>query len=630
MNLALLIPVLPLIGFVINGLFGKNISKSTVGLIGSGTILGAFICTAIVFINFVNNGSVATEVKAFDWLVIGDTTLSFSFYVDQLSLIMMSLVTGVGFLIHLYSIGYMHDDENYSRFFAYLNLFVFFMLLLVMADNYLVLFTGWEGVGFCSYLLIGFWYKTPEYNDAAKKAFIMNRIGDLGFILGLFLMFSEFGSLQFTEVFSDASQYSEGNPAILGITILLFIGATGKSAQLPLFTWLPDAMAGPTPVSALIHAATMVTAGIYLIVRSHILFDLAPETMCIIAWVGAITALVAATIAVVQNDIKKVLAYSTVSQLGLIFVALGVGAYTSAMFHLLTHAFFKALLFLGAGSVIHAMSGEQDIRKMGGLKKVLPITHITFVIGCLAISGIPFFSGFFSKDEMLAHVYNDSVPLWIIASGTSALTAFYMFRLYFLTFSNGFRGTEHQKHHLHESPSTMTTPLMVLAVLAAFGGGLGLPMELIGIEHAHFLENFLPGLEDANFDLSHETEIFLMLGAVALAVGSWLFAKKIYKENQTIPSDNVTGIQKLFAGKYFLDEIYEKAIIRPFQLLGNALYIFIEERLIDPVVNAFGTLSIKKGNFVKQLQQGNTGFYIFGIVAGVVLILVANYLIWFR
>ncbi|MCX6182893.1 MAG: NADH-quinone oxidoreductase subunit L [Bacteroidetes bacterium] len=628
MNLALLIPVLPLIGFIINGLFGKNLSKSSVGLIGSGAILGAFICTVVVFVSFVSGGSAATTVKAFDWLVIGDTTLSFSFFVDQLSLIMMSLVTGVGFLIHVYSVGYMHDDENYNRFFAYLNLFVFFMLLLVMGDNYLVLFTGWEGVGFCSYLLIGFWYKTPDYNDAAKKAFIMNRIGDLGFILGLFVMFSEFGSLQFTEVFADAAQYSEGNPAILGITILLFIGATGKSAQLPLFTWLPDAMAGPTPVSALIHAATMVTAGIYLIVRSHILFNLAPETMCIIAWVGAITALVAATIAVVQNDIKKVLAYSTVSQLGMIFIALGVGAYTSSMFHLLTHAFFKALLFLGAGSVIHAMSGEQDIRKMGGLKKALPLTHITFVIGCIAIAGIPPFSGFFSKDEMLAHIFNDSPALWVVASATSALTAFYMFRLYFLTFSNGFRGTDHQKHHLHESPSSMTTPLVVLAVLAAFGGVLGLPLELFGLEHGHFLQNFL-GLEDSSFDLSHETEIFLMLGAVALAVASWLLAKRIYKEKQTLPAENVTGIQKLFVGKYFLDEVYEKVIIRPFQLLGNALYIFIEERVIDPVVNAFGTLSVKKGNFVKQLQQGNTGFYIFGIVAGVVLILVAN-LIWFR
>ncbi|MFM7022997.1 MAG: NADH-quinone oxidoreductase subunit L [Flavobacteriales bacterium] len=630
MKIALLIPLLPLIGFVINGLFGKKLSKSAVGLIGSGAVLGAFVCVAITAANFLSSDDLLTPsiVHGFNWITIGDTTLGLDFQIDQLSIIMMSLVTGVGFLIHLYSIGYMHDDENYSRFFAYLNLFVFFMLLLVMGDNFLVLFTGWEGVGFCSYLLIGFWYKTPEYNNAAKKAFIMNRIGDLGFILGLFLMFTEFGSLNFTEVFADASQYSSSNSTIIGITVLLFIGATGKSAQLPLFTWLPDAMAGPTPVSALIHAATMVTAGIYLIIRSHVLFELAPETMCIIAWVGALTALVAATIAVVQNDIKKVLAYSTVSQLGLIFIALGVGAYTSAMFHLLTHAFFKALLFLGAGSVIHAMSGEQDIRNMGGLKKALPITHITFVIGCLAISGIPFFSGFFSKDEMLAHIFNDSPVLWVLASTTSALTAFYMFRLYFLTFSNGFRGTEDQKHHLHESPSTMTTPLIVLAVLAAFGGGLGLPLELLGIENAHFLDNFLPGLEDTSFELSHETELFLMLGAVALAVGSWFIAKKIYKENQTLPSEP-QGISKLFAGKYFLDEIYTKLIIRPFQLLGNALENIIENRVIDPVVNAFGTFSVRKGNFVKQLQQGNTGFYIFGIVAGVVLILIANYLIWF-
>ena len=630
MNLALIIPLLPLIGFAINGLFGKKISKSLAGLIGSGAILGAFVCTIIVFINFVSNNSVATEVKAFDWLVIGDSTLSFSFYIDQLSLIMMSLVTGVGFLIHLYSIGYMHDDENFSRFFSYLNLFIFFMLLLVMADNYLILFTGWEGVGFCSYLLIGFWFKTPAYNDAAKKAFIMNRIGDLGFILGLFLIFTEFGTLKFTEVFDYASAYSLGNPTIVAITILLFIGAMGKSAQLPLFTWLPDAMAGPTPVSALIHAATMVTAGIYLIVRSHVLFDLAPETLQFIAWTGGITAIVAASIALVQNDIKKVLAYSTVSQLGLIFIALGVGAYSSSMFHLLTHAFFKALLFLGAGSVIHAMDGEQDIRKMGGLKKGLPITHLTFLIGCLAISGIPLFSGFFSKDEVLAHIFNDSIPLWIIASITSALTAFYMFRMYFLTFSNEFRGTEHQKSHLHESPSNMTIPLVVLAVLAALGGLLGLPLELIGMEHSHLLNNFLPDLKDISFELSHKEEIILMLGAVALAIASYLIAKKIYKDAKTIPSDDVKGFKKVLVGKYFLDEIYESAIVKPFQSLGTIFHSLIEDKIINPIVNSFGSLSIKSGNIIKQIQQGNTGFYLFGIAAGVVIILIANYLIWFR
>lgn len=626
MNLALLIPFLPLIGFVVNGLFGSKLNKSIVGLVGSGSVVLSFIFTLLVLSKF----SEATEVKVFDWMLIGDQALTFSFYIDQLSLIMMSLVTGVGSLIHLYSIGYMHDDENFSRFFAYLNLFVFFMLLLVMGDNLLILFTGWEGVGFCSYLLIGFWFKTPAYNDAAKKAFIMNRVGDLGFLLAMFLIFMEFGTLKFSEIFAYAAQYPLGSPVLIAITLLLFIGAMGKSAQLPLFTWLPDAMAGPTPVSALIHAATMVTAGIYLIVRSHVLFDLAPQTLEFIGWVGAITALMAATIALVQNDIKKVLAYSTVSQLGLIFIALGVGAYTSAMFHLLTHAFFKALLFLGAGSVIHAVSGEQDMRKMGGLKKVLPITHITFLIGCLAISGIPLFSGFFSKDEMLAHVFSDNKALWIIASATSALTAFYMFRMYFMTFSNDFRGTEHQKSHLHESPSTMTIPLVVLAILATVGGVLGLPLELLHIENQHFLQNILPEHKDFSFDLSHGTEGLLMAVAVALAIGSILYAQKLYKTKTQFDAAPAKGIAKLFEGKYFLDEIYEAIIVKPFQAIGRTMYNQVENKIIDPLVNAFGSISIKSGNWVKLIQQGSTGFYLFGIVAGVVIVLVANYLMWFK
>ncbi len=630
MNVALLIPLLPLIGFLINGLFGKKLSKSLVGLIGSTSIFAAFICVLITFANFISGGSEVQIVKAFDWINVGDTNLAMSFQIDQLSLIMMTLVTGVGFLIHLYSIGYMHDDENYNRFFAYLNLFVFFMLLLVMGDNYVVLFTGWEGVGFCSYLLIGFWYKTPEYNNAAKKAFVMNRIGDLGFILGLFLMYSEFGSLDFTGVLSNTLGHDKGT--ITAITALLFIGAMGKSAQLPLFTWLPDAMAGPTPVSALIHAATMVTAGIYLIVRSHALFDLAPDTMNFIAIIGAATALIAATIAMVQNDIKKVLAYSTVSQLGLIFIALGVGAYSSGMFHLLTHAFFKALLFLGAGSVIHAMSGEQDIRNMGGLKKALPITHLTFLLGCLAIAGIPPFSGFFSKDEMLAHIFNVNPVLWGVASLTSALTAFYMFRMYFLTFSNDFRGTHEQKHHLHESPSTMTIPLIVLAILAVFGGLLGLP-EFTGIHHglSYFFgtSNDLSSLTRSFEGDFHTTELILMAVATAVAIGSSLYAKKIYFENKTLP-DEPKGINKLFAGKYFLDEIYNKIIVKPALLKGTVMQNFMENKVIDPAVNMFASLSVSAGNNIKKIQTGNTGFYIFGIVAGVLLILFANYLIWFR
>lgn len=622
MNLALLIPLLPLIGFAINGLFGKKLSKSLVGIIGSASVLASFIIVLTVFANFISSGMEVQYVTAFEWIKIGDKYLSLSFQIDQLSLIMMTLVTGVGFLIHMYSTGYMHDDENFNRFFAYLNLFVFFMLLLVMGDNYLVMFTGWEGVGFCSYLLIGFWYKTNEYNNAAKKAFIMNRVGDLGFILGLFLMFSEFGSLNYIDVLNNT--YGHSNIEI--ITLLLFIGAMGKSAQLPLFTWLPDAMAGPTPVSALIHAATMVTAGIYLIIRSHVLYDMSPNTLMFVSIVGAATALLAATIAMVQNDIKKVLAYSTVSQLGLIFIALGVGAYTSGMFHLLTHAFFKALLFLGAGSVIHAMSGEQDMRKMGSLKKHLPITHFTFLIGCFAIAGIPPLSGFFSKDEMLAYIYEANPVLWVVASLTSALTAFYMFRMYFMTFSNDFRGTEEQHHHLHESPKSMTIPLIVLAILAAFGGALGMP-AITGIKHG--LNTFFGSTISQLDEVEHSVELMLMGIATAVAIVSVYFAYNKYKVAGVV-NEEEKGINKLFAGKYFLDEIYTKVIIKPVLVLGNALQTFVEHKIIDPAVNLFGSASYKAGDNVKRIQAGNTGFYIFGIVAGVILILFANYLIWFR
>ncbi|HYD92448.1 MAG TPA: NADH-quinone oxidoreductase subunit L, partial [Flavobacterium sp.] len=371
------------------------------------------------------------------------------------------------------SMGYMHDDEGHNKFFAYLNLFIFFMLLLVTGSNYLLLFVGWEGVGLCSYLLIGFWFKNHDYNNAAKKAFIVNRIGDLGFLIGMLLIISTFGTLNYNEIFDatlakfNSGEFSIGEPVIIAITLLLFVGAIGKSAQIPLFVWLPDAMAGPTPVSALIHAATMVTAGIYLTVRSNILYTLAPETLMVVGGVGLATALFAATIGLFQNDIKKVLAYSTVSQLGYLFLALGVGAYTSAMFHLTTHAFFKALLFLGAGSVIHAMGGEQDMRNMGGLRKHMPITFITFLIGTLAIAGIPPLSGFFSKDEILASVFMKSPVMWGLGLLGSLLTAFYMFRLFFMTFSGKFRGTHEQEHHLHESPGLITFPLIVLAILSA-------------------------------------------------------------------------------------------------------------------------------------------------------------------
>ena len=511
-KLVYLIPLLPLIGFVIIGLFGKKLSKGLVGVIGGGTILGAFALSLGIFFELTGQVEKSVTIDLFSWITAGKLSIPFSFLIDPLSSLFLLIITGIGFLIHLYSSGYMSHDEGFSRFFAYLNLFIFFMLLLVLGSNYLIMFVGWEGVGLCSYLLIGFWFKNTAYNNAAKKAFIMNRIGDLGFLLGIILIYVTFGSISYHDVFLQAKNFSSGNPVLTIITLLLFVGAMGKSAQLPLYTWLPDAMAGPTPVSALIHAATMVTAGIYMIARSNILYTLSPFSMEVVAIVGACTALFAATIGLAQNDIKKVLAYSTVSQLGYMFLALGVGAYTGAVFHVMTHAFFKALLFLGAGSVIHAMSGEQDIRSMGGLKKYLPITHLTFLLGTLAIVGFPGFSGFFSKDEILAHAYEQNKILWFIGILTAAMTTFYMFRLYFLTFKGDFRGTHDQEHHLHESPKSMTIPLVVLAVLSVVGGFIGIPEVLGG---THFLEEFLnPVFEDSSFrmvhHLSESAELMLM------------------------------------------------------------------------------------------------------------------------
>jgi NADH-quinone oxidoreductase subunit L len=467
-----LIPLLPLIGFVFNGLGRNALSKGVIGFVGTFLVLVSFGISLNVFWEIHETGR-AINVTLFNWISAGTMKVPFAFLIDQLSAIMLLIITGVGTLIHLYSIGYMHDDAGFGKFFAYLNLFIFFMLLLVMGSNYVVMFIGWEGVGLCSYLLIGFWYTNPDYADAAKKAFIMNRIGDLGFLIAIFMLVNMFGSASFADIFPRAQLMHPGLWTLNLVTILLFIGATGKSAQIPLFTWLPDAMAGPTPVSALIHAATMVTAGIYMIARSHVLFTFAPTTMELISYVGLATALFAALIALTQTDIKKVLAYSTVSQLGYMFLGLGVGAYTGGFFHVITHAFFKALLFLCAGSVIHAVSGEQDMRNMGGLWKKLPITAWTMLIGTIAIAGIPPFAGFFSKDEILAHVYEHSKWMYGVGVFTAMLTSFYMFRLIFLTFFGKFRGTSEQEHHLHESPASMTIPLIILAVLSIFGGFIG-------------------------------------------------------------------------------------------------------------------------------------------------------------
>src|SRR5215831_714473 len=461
-RLVWLVPLFPLIGFLINGLFRRQLSKPLVSFVGCGTVLVSFIISILLFLE-VRKGN--TQVSTlFNFMQTGDFKIPFALQVDQLSSLFLLIITGVGFLIHVYSTSYMHEEESphFARYFSYLNLFVFSMLLLVMGANFVIMFIGWEGVGLCSYLLIGYWFKNEEFNNAARKAFIMNRIGDLGFLIAVFWMISKFGTTGFTDVFSKAT----AGTAVTAITILLFIGATGKSAQIPLYTWLPDAMAGPTPVSALIHAATMVTAGIYMIARSNVLYSLAPLSQSIVAVIGLITAILAATIALKQNDIKKVLAYSTISQLGYMFLALGVGAYSAGVFHVMTHAFFKALLFLAAGSMIHAMSGEQDIRNMGGLSKKLPVTCWTFIIGVLAISGFPFTSGFISKDEILMATYAYNPLLFWFAAFAAVLTAIYMFRLMMLVFFGSFRGTNEQAHHLHESPSAMLIPLLILAILS--------------------------------------------------------------------------------------------------------------------------------------------------------------------
>ncbi|MCP1383397.1 NADH-quinone oxidoreductase subunit L [Runella salmonicolor] len=632
-SLLFLIPLLPLIGFIINGIGFRHVPKSLAGVIGSAASLGAFAISILAWSAFDGQPQV---VKLFDWISIGQLTIPFAFQIDQLSLLMLMVVTGVGSLIHIYSMGYMHHDEGFGKFFAFLNLFLFFMLLLVMGSNYVIMFIGWEGVGLCSYLLIGFWNKVTNYNNAARKAFIMNRIGDLGFLLGIFMIIQTFGSVEYLEVFAKAANgsFSINDTIIVTITALLFVGAMGKSAQIPLYTWLPDAMAGPTPVSALIHAATMVTAGIYMVIRSNVLYSLAPATLGVVGGIGLLTAVVAASIGLYQNDIKKVLAYSTVSQLGYMFLALGVGAYTSAMFHVMTHAFFKALLFLGAGSVIHAMSDEQDIRNMGGLRKHLPVTFWTFLIATLAISGIFPLSGFFSKDEILAHVFEHNQIMWGIGLFTSMMTAFYMFRLLFVTFFGEFRGTHDQKHHLHESPATMTIPLIILAVLSAAGGLLNIPHVLGGGESlAHFMAPLFELSKQVNPDLfeghlEHSTEYILMGVSVGAAVLSILFAYNIFMSKKVVPAadKDVTGFPKVLQNKYYVDEFYEAVFVNPMRKLSDLLYSF-GEFLIDLVVNGTGRLVQFLSGRLRLLQTGETGFYVFAMVLGILVILAWNLLL---
>lgn len=626
-KLIALVPLFPLIGFLINGFFGKKLSKGLSGGIACTSILASFIVAILAFLELHHAQNKSHVIELFSWINSGTLKIPFDFLFDPLSSWFLLIITGIGFLIHVYSIGYMHDDAGFSRFFTYLNLFVFFMLLLVMGNNYLILFVGWEGVGLCSYLLIGFWFKNQAYNDAARKAFVMNRIGDLGFLLGIILIFITYGSISYGEVFSKAGVTS--NAVVTSIALLLFIGAMGKSAQIPLYTWLPDAMAGPTPVSALIHAATMVTAGIYMIVRSNVFYSISEIASETVAVVGVVTALFAATIGLLQNDIKKILAYSTVSQLGLMFLGLGVGAFSSSVFHVTTHAFFKALLFLGAGSVIHAMGGEQDVRKMGGLKGKIKITYLTMLIGTIAISGIPPFSGFFSKDEILAHTYEHSKTLWVLGMITSMLTAFYMFRMLFLTFWGNFRGTHQQEHHLHESPSTMTVPLMVLAVFSVAGGLLGLP------EFWHMpnwmSEHLAPIILHKNpSTLDHPTEWTLMGLAVLAAAVVIYFAHAMFISNGVLPVDGEEKMkpwQRIIFNKYYVDEIYDAIIRKPLDLLSIAFYKFLDLQVIDGIVNGVGYAVKGTGNVVKTLQNGNIGFYIVSMVLGIILLLLFTFII---
>ncbi len=638
-----LIPVFPLIGFIINGLFGRKMPKRAVGVIGSSAILLSFLVACAVFFQMNADPHLSEHgVKnvLFPWISIGDFKINFAYLFDRLSGTMTLMVAGVSFLIHVYSMGYMAEEEGYWRYFAYLNLFVFAMLTLVLADNLLLMFVGWEGVGLCSYLLIGFYYTTKVASDAGKKAFIVNRVGDFGFILGMFVIFTLFGSLEFQQireaVFSAGLKPEHTAGLITLATLLLFVGATGKSAQIPLYVWLPDAMAGPTPVSALIHAATMVTSGVYMIVKLNFLYQLAPITLLTVAWVGGLTALFAATIGTVQNDIKKVLAYSTVSQLGYMFLALGVGAFVAGFFHILTHAFFKALLFLGSGSVIHAMhhalhhagihdKDPQDIRNMGGLRKYMPKTFWTFLIATLAIAGFPPFAGFFSKDEILWKTFaSGHKALWAIGAFAAVLTSFYMFRLVYLTFMGDFRGSEKEKEALHESPSTMTIPLIVLAFLSAFGGFLGIPH----IFHLpNILENYLEPITEriveVHFIHNVALEWQLMFVSVVLAFLGWFVAKTFYGKKSEMPkklSENFHYFYKILLNKYYVDEIYEALIVNPLKKVGEIFWLFVDTVIIDGAVNLSAYLARCVGKVYSLYQNGLVKVYAFTMLAGILIL----------
>ncbi len=631
-----LIPVLPLAGAAINGLLLKNSQKSLVTTVALGFPGLSLLVGLAATLQWSTSVRPAAFVQSlYEWST-GPFSVDIGFRLDGLSAVMLFVVTFVGFWIHLYSVGYMGHEEGYRRYFAYLNLFMGAMLLLVLGSNYVVLFVGWEGVGLCSYLLIGYYFEEPFPPYAGKKAFIVNRIGDFGFLLGLFAIWSTWGTFDFTRLSERIlarpevahAPYALGLSTAAFIALFLFVGATGKSAQIPLFVWLPDAMAGPTPVSALIHAATMVTAGVYMVVRTNLIYELAPEISTVVAVIGAATAIFAATIGIAQNDIKKVLAYSTVSQLGYMFLAAGVGAYKAAIFHLGTHAFFKACLFLGSGSVIHAMGGEQDMRKMGGLAKWMPSTYRTFLIATLAISGIPPLAGFFSKDEILgssfAHPGELYKLLWLVGWITAGLTACYMFRAVYMTFHGRFRGTQEQEHHLHESPAVMTIPLWVLAVGAALAGFIGIPKgtwELFGAgDHdvlGHLIASVVasvPAHEGSGHEMAHGTELALMLASIAIAVGGIWLATRLWGRGRGLAADQAFAaraprLQKLLEEKYRVDELYDSIIVRPIARLARVCWKVVDELIIDGGLNVVAFLTEITGDLGRFTTTGNVRSY---------------------
>ncbi|MFN2426888.1 MAG: NADH-quinone oxidoreductase subunit L [Candidatus Binatia bacterium] len=623
------IPLLPLLGVVFHLFAGDRLGRRAVGLVACGTVAASFALAATAFFTiFSGPTGLAIVDPVYQWIASGDFSAGVNFRVDALSSVMVMIVTGVGLLIHIYSTGYMAHDEDHARFFAYLNLFMAAMLVLVLADNLVLMFVGWEGVGLCSYLLIGFWYKDPEKASAGKKAFLVNRIGDAGFILGAFTLFwalAEMGapSLAFANINAHAGDFTPG--IALAAALLLFVGATGKSAQIPLYVWLPDAMAGPTPVSALIHAATMVTAGVYMVARLHGLFEAAPLAMQLIGGIGAATALMAATIGIAQNDIKKVLAYSTVSQLGYMFLALGVGAFGAAIFHVMTHAFFKALMFLGAGSVIHGLHEEQDIRRMGGVMEKMPTTHATFLIGVLAIAGVPGLAGFFSKDEILASAYaGGHTGLWACGVAGAAMTAFYMTRLYVLTFRGEFRGDHHTWSHAHESPSSMTIPLVVLAVLSVIGGYVGIPHALGG--HNAFAGYLAPSVGHHELGISTGTELMLMAVSVGAGLLGIAVAWVMYSRDPRADRRIAAGLRSVYPRMqraYDVDALYDYTVVQPLMSGSEKLWIDVDVALIDGAANGTASAARGFGGLLRRWSTGNVQHYMLTVLVGVAVVVFA-------